>query len=46
MKIEKIESILKLLKSKENEIDSEMKFISEEFNNDLNEKKETINNIK
>ena len=46
MKIEKIESILKLLKSKENEIDSEMKFISEEFNNDLNEKKETIDNIK
>jgi len=46
LKIEKIESILKLLKSKENEIDSEMKFISEEFNNDLNEKKETIDNIK
>ena len=46
LKIEKINSILNLLKTKEDEIEQEMKFISEEFKNDLIEKNISINDIK
>ena len=46
LKIEKINSILNLLKTKEDEIEQEMKFISEEFKNVLIEKNVSINDIK
>ena len=46
LNIEKIDIILELLKTKKDEIEKEMEFISEEFRDILNEKNEQINSVK
>ena len=46
LKIEKIEKILNLLRTKKDEIEEEMKFISKEFESYLIEKNENIQSIK